>query len=646
MFKIKLWAAPFLLLAIGAIAFLVGTTALHDQLVPLSESGLSAAKSAAQSVLLELSEKAATSAAKLTVDASLRELAENGGEITAEQKELLLQKGDGRLPRPAFAALLNKKGEVVGHTGIDPKLPPEAGFPWVKDTLSGVVRDAPYTVDGKPFLLGMAPFMSTSGTVGMVVVGWEYDAKLVTQMSNIIGASIVITDKASKAVVRSEGLPDEAVAATAGTPAPVDLNLPVPDLPLPVLVPDVNRYGNMTMPLVSGSADFMLTVVRDNNAAFRLIAYVQLALAGSVFFLFLFMAWSVMSVQRSIAKPMEIITDHLGQHAQGANVGIIPEAGLSGPFVRLAKQINMILQGSHGSRGTSPIAPPVGDGSIPSFQPTPSGSTSVPPMGPPMGGDLPDDGAAMPPVPGPPAEDIAPLAQAPVSDDLANSALAGLFDDGGANADPLAAFRTDNAPPPGPPPPAVAPPGPPPPTPPAASAPLPGMAAPSGAPAAAPAADEGFNPEATVMFQVPQELINESASPPVGGMGGPPMGAPPPPAGPPAGPPLGAPPPPMSSPPQEDRTVVAQIPQELLSAAAPKPTANDDTAHYQEVYQDFIRTRQQCGEETSDLTYDRFVAKLMKNRQQIMDKYNCKSVRFQVYVKAGKAALRAVPVRE
>ena len=36
----------------------------------------------------------------------------------------------------------------------------------------------------------------------------------------------------------------------------------------------------------------------------------------------------------------------------------------------------------------------------------------------------------------------------------------------------------------------------------------------------------------------------------------------------------------------------------------------------------------------------------MKNRQQIIEKHKAKSVRFQVYVKEGKAALRALPVRE
>src|SRR5262249_41439801 len=95
------------------------------------------------------------------------------------------------------------------------------------------------------------------------------------------------------------------------------------------------------------------------------------------------------------------------------------------------------------------------------------------------------------------------------------------------------------------------------------------------------------------------------------------------------------------------RTVVAQVPQELLSAAAPRDgMSNADEQHYRDVYDKFVETRVQCGEDTSDLTYDRFVAKLLKNRQQIIEKHKAKSVRFQVYVKEGKAALRALPVRE
>jgi len=42
---------------------------------------------------------------------------------------------------------------------------------------------------------------------------------------------------------------------------------------------------------------------------------------------------------------------------------------------------------------------------------------------------------------------------------------------------------------------------------------------------------------------------------------------------------------------------------------------------------------------------DKFFAKLRSNREQLIAKYNCRSARFSVYVKDGKAAIKATPVR-
>ena len=55
--------------------------------------------------------------------------------------------------------------------------------------------------------------------------------------------------------------------------------------------------------------------------------------------------------------------------------------------------------------------------------------------------------------------------------------------------------------------------------------------------------------------------------------------------------------------------------------------------------------RDQCGEPTEGLGYDRFRPKLEKNKQQLVEKHGCRTVRFSVYVKDGKAALRATPVK-
>ncbi|HEY0706354.1 MAG TPA: MXAN_5187 family protein [Polyangia bacterium] len=67
--------------------------------------------------------------------------------------------------------------------------------------------------------------------------------------------------------------------------------------------------------------------------------------------------------------------------------------------------------------------------------------------------------------------------------------------------------------------------------------------------------------------------------------------------------------------------------------------------HVREVYDEYLRTRERCGEPLGSLTEERFRAKLDANRQQLVMKYGCRSARFSVYVKDGKAAIKATPVR-
>ncbi len=108
----------------------------------------------------------------------------------------------------------------------------------------------------------------------------------------------------------------------------------------------------------------------------------------------------------------------------------------------------------------------------------------------------------------------------------------------------------------------------------------------------------------------------------------------------------------------QDSTLVSDPPLDLLAQTAsgsePKVRASsitpadnlepDDRAHFTEVYERFIDLRRRCGESTSDLAFDRFLAKLTRNRDNLVKKYSCRTVRFQVYKKDGKAALKATPV--
>ncbi|WP_338864818.1 MXAN_5187 family protein [Myxococcus stipitatus] len=128
------------------------------------------------------------------------------------------------------------------------------------------------------------------------------------------------------------------------------------------------------------------------------------------------------------------------------------------------------------------------------------------------------------------------------------------------------------------------------------------------------------------------------------------------------------------SPENPETTRVAAIPRELLQASARPPEAPiplparapspaaiplpgagpsgnsavalSEEQHFQEVFREFVTTRERCGEAADGLTYDKFVQKLRKNKEQLVQKYACKTVRFQVYVKEGKAALKATPVKD
>jgi len=82
-------------------------------------------------------------------------------------------------------------------------------------------------------------------------------------------------------------------------------------------------------------------------------------------------------------------------------------------------------------------------------------------------------------------------------------------------------------------------------------------------------------------------------------------------------------------------------------AAAP-PAANngfDQEAHFREVFDQYLATRKECGEDTATLKFEKFVLTLRKNRDTIVAKHQAGGVRFTVYVKEGKAALKAAPLK-
>lgn len=94
----------------------------------------------------------------------------------------------------------------------------------------------------------------------------------------------------------------------------------------------------------------------------------------------------------------------------------------------------------------------------------------------------------------------------------------------------------------------------------------------------------------------------------------------------------------LPGPTEDPPTIISEKSQELASQDA-------ENQHFRQIYEEFLATKRQCGEPADNLTFERFATKLRKNRDALIAKHGCSSVRFQVYVKNGKAALKASPVR-
>jgi len=78
---------------------------------------------------------------------------------------------------------------------------------------------------------------------------------------------------------------------------------------------------------------------------------------------------------------------------------------------------------------------------------------------------------------------------------------------------------------------------------------------------------------------------------------------------------------------------------------APDPAAQRE-AEWRQVFEDFVATKQQCGENIEGFTFAKFEQTLKKNQEALMKRHGAKRVKFSVYVKEGKAALKASPIKD
>src|SRR5580658_7339011 len=104
-------------------------------------------------------------------------------------------------------------------------------------------------------------------------------------------------------------------------------------------------------------------------------------------------------------------------------------------------------------------------------------------------------------------------------------------------------------------------------------------------------------------------------------------------------------PPPLAD--DDDATMVGAVPADVMAeATGDARAALEEASEWALVYEEFVRTKRLCGEQTDGLTYDKFSMKLAQNRDELTKRYACRRVRFSVYIKEGRASLKATPVRE
>ena len=122
--------------------------------------------------------------------------------------------------------------------------------------------------------------------------------------------------------------------------------------------------------------------------------------------------------------------------------------------------------------------------------------------------------------------------------------------------------------------------------------------------------------------------------------------APPLPTAPPVLPPMPGPAATINTPPLRLDDDILGEPSSVGSAPrlAPAATQTQYDPYFKEVYDQFIAMKSACGEPTSGLSYEKFADKLVRNREELRAKTGAAEVKFTVYVKDGKAALKATPV--
>ncbi len=90
-----------------------------------------------------------------------------------------------------------------------------------------------------------------------------------------------------------------------------------------------------------------------------------------------------------------------------------------------------------------------------------------------------------------------------------------------------------------------------------------------------------------------------------------------------------------------DRMIIESVEDEASFEVTPPAETGD--AYFDKLLADFIAAKQDAGEDVSQITKERFIAKLQRTEQRLINKHNCKRVYFSVRIANGKVTLKPTP---
>lgn len=679
------WIRHFLLLIVVVVAP-VGVVLWLDteaEVAHARDSGQMAARQAADSLSAQVELSVRThidEAMNAAHDLELARVLEHLASAQANpRRKALLEESDRALalaaerlskgrPSGGFAWLADGQGRVVAglEGGSEAVTRSISGHALFVQSQLGLAGDMLWRRDEPLIWAAAAPLVSEGKSRGAVVVGWPIDQIFVSGLARRLGVDLTLTEgeQVTLTSLEGEGVIDavEPALKEAGAVVAGNLSKPLPS-PFPGVLPlflgpqaDGLAYASKAVPVPGTGMKWVVSVPSATALAALAERQVQW-LAGGLVLAMVILLFAVFS-HRTYVRPIRVVADHLSENHRGQGELELLDSSVSRPFRRLVKLVNMTVQRLP-ARGLTARS---GDSIHPSISaPTPSradeaaepGSESAaiasvnlrlerrveeerPLQADGIRADAESDlaqviaalGTSAPATSSPPKTSEA--AGASTSEDPAKT-VAGAA--GGAKKSPsgirggtphpdivldddfheISQFTLPPVPRP-----AVA----------QVTGVRGGGSLDLGQSAGISAAGAKKEGDSTVVSPVAEELLAQSGQEELTDHHDPNK--------------------------NQDMTVVATVDPKLLSQTLTGTAADEaarngleetDWSHFKQVYDDFLALRENCGEQTKDIAFERFLAKLKKNRQKLIDKYNCKTVRFQVYEKDGKAALKATPVR-